>query len=42
MSDNEHDLNQLGDDDGEEYDLTQEQIIQTILMLGNDIWKNFG
>ena len=31
------------DDDGEEdFELDQEQIIQTILILGNEIWKNFG
>jgi hypothetical protein len=26
----------------EDYELDQEQIIQTILILGNEIWKNFG
>jgi hypothetical protein len=30
-----------GEEDGE-YELNQEQIIQTILVLGNEIWKNFG
>ena len=31
------------DDEGEEdFELDQEQIIQTILILGNEIWKNFG
>ena len=33
------------DDDGEEdedYELGQEQVIQTILLLGNEIWRNFG
>ena len=29
-------------DDEEDYELDQEQIIQTILILGNEIWKNFG
>ena len=29
-----------GEDD--EYELDQDEIIQTILMLGNEIWKNFG
>ena len=28
--------------DDEDYELDQEQIIQTILILGNEIWKNFG
>ena len=31
-----------GEDDEEEYELNQEQIIETILLLGNEIWKNFG
>ena len=31
------------EDEGEEdFELDQEQIIQTILILGNEIWKNFG
>ena len=31
-----------GEDDDEEYELGQEQVIQTILLLGNEIWRNFG
>lgn len=31
-----------GSGDDEDYELDQEQIIQTILILGNEIWKNFG
>lgn len=31
-----------GEDDDEEFELNQEQIIETILLLGNEIWKNFG
>ena len=26
----------------EEYELDQEQVIQTILAIGNEIWHNFG
>ena len=30
------------EEDDEEYELNSEQIIQTIILLGNEIWKNFG
>lgn len=31
----------MDDDDDEDYELGQEQVIQTILALGNEIWRNF-
>ena len=31
-----------GEEEDEDYELDQEQIIQTILALGNEIWRNFG
>lgn len=37
------DVMEGSEDEGEEdFELDQEQIIQTILILGNEIWKNFG
>ena len=40
MQDNERDGS--NQDDQEDYELTENQIVQTILQLGNEIWKNFG
>jgi len=37
--DDDMDNQDMQDDD---YELDQEQIIQTILILGNEIWNNFG
>jgi hypothetical protein len=34
-------MGDAGEDD-EDYELGQEQVIQTILLLGNEIWRNFG
>ena len=42
-SDNGKQPNDLLDpEEDDEYELDQEQIINTILILGNEIWKNFG
>jgi len=38
----EFDMDDGQEMDEEDYELDQEQIIQTILVLGNEIWKNFG
>lgn len=39
-------MDDMDGDDGEELDSDemeqQKQIVQTILILGNDIWRNFG
>jgi hypothetical protein len=29
-------------EDEEDFELDENQIVQTILQLGNEIWKNFG
>jgi hypothetical protein len=30
------------EEDEEDFELDENQIVQTILQLGNEIWKNFG
>lgn len=44
MEDERNSSNMRGpdDDEGEDYELDENQIVQTILQLGNEIWKNFG